>query len=79
LKVKGLREPESQQQNQPQSLPSITQKGGSIIMQNWSTKQKPPEDLPNLDLPIIVNKNKIQDLIAAENQQDKELKAFEKL
>lgn len=35
-------------------------KGGSIIIQNWNTKNDIPVEIENINLPIIVDKSKIQ-------------------
>jgi len=43
------------------ALPMISNnKGGSIIIQNWNTKKDIPVEIENINLPIIVDKSKIQ-------------------
>lgn len=59
MRIKGI---SSEIPNNPTpALPLIpNNKGGSIIIQNWNTKNIIPAEIENVNLPIIVDKSKIQ-------------------
>jgi hypothetical protein len=45
-------------------LPLITNaKGGSVIIQKWNTKNEIPAGIENVNLPIILDKFKIQNAL----------------
>ena len=59
LRIKGIST--EVPSNTAPSLPLITNnKGGSIIIQNWNTKNDIPPEIENVNLPIIVDRSKIQ-------------------
>lgn len=42
-------------------MPSLlTNKGGSVIIQNWNTKSDIPAEVDNLNLPIIIDRGKVK-------------------
>ncbi len=57
-----------EQDNEKKDLPAIT-RGGNIIVQNWNSKTQIPADVENVNLPIILNRNKILSLGDGENEK----------
>lgn len=48
------------EKNESKALPALnlTSRGGNVIIQNWSTKNEIPQDITNINLPIILDKTK---------------------
>jgi hypothetical protein len=62
IKPKELSIKESDK-NDSKTLPvlNLSTRGGNFIIQNWSTKNEIPEDITNLNLPIILDRSKMLD------------------
>jgi len=66
-KVKRIRPKElsikESEKNDSKTLPvlNLSTRGGNFIIQNWSTKNEIPDDVTNLNLPIILDRSKMLD------------------
>lgn len=50
-------------------LPVLAHKGGSTIIQNWNTKKETPKDIADLNLPIIYDRNKVNNALPELTQE----------